>query len=313
MFEFFFNLFALEKLSQKFKTSIMNASSFLFLGFRYDKWYLKLIFFLLQKIRGKSVENVAIYTDNENFSKVRDFYADEMAFSFGESKVYEFIKTLYTTAKQEHLIFETPEPTALNGNSVEKFKILYICSLPDDKSQIPFDKEIKMLENLFKDKPGYELKHLFASTRDEMLNKIETELPHFVMISAHGNKDNELLFVDDNGKTDPFPLTELRDNIEFLVSNPRSNLQYLLFNCCNSSAIAHDCLSLVKHTVGMEGLMGVNASLAFSEGFFTNFLNERNFNRAFNSGVLYIKNKRQAKYKDTPKVYEHLVEPIPGN
>ncbi len=268
MFEFFFHLFPLEKLSQKFKTSIMNASSFLFLGFRYDKWYLKLIFFLLQKIRAKGVENVAIYTDNENFSKVKNFYADEMAFSFGEGKVDEFIKDLYIKAKQDNLTFKTPEPETANGNAAEKFKILYISSLPEDKSQIPFDREFKMLEKLYINKPGYELKHLFASTKDNMLNTIETELPHFVMISAHGNKDNELLFVDEMGKMDKFPLLELRDNIEFLVNNPRSNLQYILFNCCNSSNIAQECLSLVRHTVGMEGLMGVDASLAFSEGFF---------------------------------------------
>jgi hypothetical protein len=98
LFNFFYNLFPLEKLSQKFKAAVYNASSFLFLGFRYDKWYLKLIFFLLTKIReSKGIGgNLAIYTGytgDDKSSKMKDYYKDQMSFRFSEVKAYEFIKS----------------------------------------------------------------------------------------------------------------------------------------------------------------------------------------------------------------------------
>ncbi|MBV4360479.1 SIR2 family protein [Pinibacter aurantiacus] len=304
LFEFFFHLFALERMSQKFKTAVMNASSFLFLGFRYDKWYLKLIFFLLQKIRAKGVANLAIYTDNKDFSKVKDFYADEMAFSFDESKVSEFVKGLYASAKEMKFAFETPEPGISSDNKDDKFKILFISALPDDRTQIPFDRMYNMLENLCKNRDNYELELLLGATKDKMLQTIDKQFPHFVVISAHGNKNNELLFVDDRGQEDAFAPIDLYDSIDFFVNHPRSNLQYILFNCCNSAEVAEKCLPMVKHTIGMDGLMGVDASLLFTEAFFNYFLDERDFKRAYQHGIMSIKNHaKEAKYRDTPQVY----------
>jgi hypothetical protein len=305
LFEFLYNLFPLEKLSQKFKSSILNASSFLFLGFKYDKWYLKLIFFLLQKIRGnKGTENLAIYTGHDKFSKVKDFYTDEMAFSFNEVNVYQFINELYDEARRNNIIYKTPEPTA-NIDNPTKFKILYICAVPDEFTATGSDREFANLQKLCLlsgNNDQFSLIPVFASTKKDMLNNIEAELPNFVVISGHGNPENELLFINEHGEADPFPLEEWQETMNLLVKNPRCNLSYIFFNCCNSEAFAAAMVNYVSFSIGMKGVIGVDASLDFSDGFFRKFFNERNFSRAFDFGKLNI--NTIAKYKDTPQYFE---------
>lgn len=309
LFKFFYNLFPLEKLSQKFKAAVYNTSSFLFLGFNYDKWYLKLIFFLLTKIREDkgSGGNLAIYTGDDKTAKVKEFYKDQMSFKFNEVKAYEFIKSLYSQAVEKKLVYVTPESKVNSTDDQATFKIVYICAVPDDRTPIPVDREFKKIEQLWKssdNRANFELKPLYASTKAEMINIIDKELPHFVMISAHGSPGNELLFTDENGSTVPLELAEMCQHMKFFLTNPRSNLQYLLLNCCNSDEYARTMLNYVCHSIGMKGVIGVEASLAFSEGFFTKYFQGRDFTRSFEFGKHQILSANQTRYQETPKCFD---------
>jgi hypothetical protein len=203
-------------------------------------------------------------------------------------------------------VYITPEPKLNRTDDQGKFKIVYICAVPDDKTAIPFDREYKKIEELRKlsdNRANYELKHLFASTKAEMVNIIDRELPHFVMISAHGSPENELLFTDEKGGTVRLELEEMCEHMEFFVTNPRSNFQYLLLNCCNSDEFARTMLKYVRHSIGMKGVIGVDASLAFSEGFFTKYFEGMDFTRSFQYGKQHIILGEQTKYKETPQCF----------
>ena len=83
LFEFLYSIFPVEKLPLFLLTAIQKATSFLFLGFGYDKWYLKIIFFTLEKmLGGNETEKKAIFNYRDTQNKTVEFYESSFSYSF---------------------------------------------------------------------------------------------------------------------------------------------------------------------------------------------------------------------------------------
>ena len=100
-----------------------NANYFLFLGFRFDKWYLKLLFFLFK--RGfiasdqyspdggfNRKKKFALLFKKPNVSdNILEYYKNEFQFNFLAGSQFEFINRFYEVCEQRKLI-RTKEDTA---------------------------------------------------------------------------------------------------------------------------------------------------------------------------------------------------------
>ena len=304
LFDFLYSVFPLEIFSQKFKTSINQASSFLFLGFKYDKWYLKIIFFLLKKLVSlKDIERTAIFSHNESFSRIKDFYEKEFLIYFDNQNVNEFISNLYEKAAKNNLIFVTPVDP-VKETSADVFKILFITSVPDDKISISSDIELREMQKILK-ASGYQDKFLIhpvvAAIQDDIITEISRILPDFVVVSAHGNKNNDLIFRTDDGQESYLNMEEFSKQIEVLTRrNPRNRLKYIMLSCCHSMKTAAALSQFVNCSIGMDGAIPVDAAIRFSRGFFEEFFNGKSFDAdgfkfAVELGKLFINSDKEVK------------------
>lgn len=306
-FDFLFHVFALENVSQKLRTTINKASSFLLLGFKYDKWYLRLIFFLLKRIRGdKGIENIAVYPADKKFSKLRNFYTDEMAFKFNKTEVTQAIEELYTEARANDLLYRAP-PQDVLGQRAIKTEILLFSAGPQTRTSTNFDGLSSKVEEEFRkseDRNSFNiLPPVVATTQKDFFNRLEKHCPHLIMICAHGDKQNNLLFLNDDGSEHPFSLEDFETDIRNHVNtNPRANLKYIIFNCCNSRQFAERMMAIIDGAIGMNGLFGVDDSIEFAQGFFNSFFRDRDFERAYDNGTRYLKIEK-SKYAGTPALF----------
>lgn len=129
----FDNLFKfLDKIFQhaafpQFKARIAEAGGFIFLGFSYDKWYLKLVFFLLNKFRANAFRDDPLWDALQKCSKYAifdyaangagqpdqkiDFFECNFGLTFSPEKEKDFIDALFNSCKDRGLL-QTGTPPA---------------------------------------------------------------------------------------------------------------------------------------------------------------------------------------------------------
>ncbi len=311
LFDFLHSLFALDTLSQQLKTPVFYATSFLLLGFRYDKWYLRIIFLILQKIRKQGWDNVAVHTPYEGFSQLADFYTCEMAFKFDNSGIKQYIDDLYRRAAERHLAYKPPLASKANKEG-EKIRILFVSSVPADSVYPEADRNYRNIEDALKmsdDRALFNLSpHRAAVTQVRLIEELEEFKPHLLFITAHGNPNNELLFTDEQGFVDPFDIDMFYKDMMYHLGDPANRLRYIVFNCCNSAGFAQRVSSQIEGAIGMDGLFGIDASLTFAQAFFKDFFSHTDLEKAYRRGK-YLVEKSNNRYKDTPQIFNKSALP----
>jgi hypothetical protein len=102
LFNFLYSIFPETKLPDNLRAEISKASTFLFLGFGYERWYLKIIFFILQKLtyEGRR-EKKAIFNFNLEHNKMVEFYSNKFQLKFFKESTFSLLKHYITIAKQK--------------------------------------------------------------------------------------------------------------------------------------------------------------------------------------------------------------------
>ncbi|MGN6618232.1 MAG: SIR2 family protein [Ilyomonas sp.] len=271
-----------------------DVSSFLFLGFKYNKWYLSFIFFLIQHIQGNrefSKKGIVYFTE-ENLDTF-DFYEQAFNFEFNKEKTPDFIKTLYQKCKEEGFITTVSEVAQSNRASdvTQVKRIVYIASNPDILNPVNSDEEYDQIAEITKAfKDSFDLiPTKRASTINDLIDTIESCTPHIVVISAHGNENNELLFKDEKVGMLPLTIDNLSEILKSFTKRSINNLECIIFTCCQSDEFAQKVKNYVQYSIGMQGPLPVEAAPIFLEGFFKSYVIHKNYKDAFANGELYIK------------------------
>ncbi len=113
LFDYLIAIFGKRGLHNDLKREIQSARMILFLGFRFEKWYFKLLLRLLDIHKGKLSH--AFMKDKSILPQVINFYSDEFHINFIDMPGTEIIDTLHTKCSEKGLLKTAKEIKASNG------------------------------------------------------------------------------------------------------------------------------------------------------------------------------------------------------
>jgi hypothetical protein len=281
LFEFLYSVFPVENLPQNIRKAIEKATTLLFLGFGNNKWYSKIIFFILEKIQGDKKEFKAIFNHSQKHDEIVKFYREQFDVKFFQESTTKFITKLHEDCERMKILkTNVKRPVAQNvPPQPKKYKILYFSSNPDQLNPMDFDQEFRQIEKTLKSKAKrdeFEIVRHGATTEKDIITKVNEELPNLVIISAHGSKNHELLLRNEQGNKVPLKAEKFIDQVRTLVQNPLNKMECIVFSCCHSAVLAESVSKIVGTSVGIEGLIQDEAVPVFMEGFFTTFFDDPN-------------------------------------
>ena len=129
LFDYLSSILGVKQLHDDFKIEIEEAYTVFFLGFKYDKWYLKLIMRLLNK--DDNILQQASIKEIQNKEKIINFYEKEFQFEFenqlsGEEiidKIHKYF-TEKNSLRKPKLIKETQGNVTINVTDSQNINIL---------------------------------------------------------------------------------------------------------------------------------------------------------------------------------------------
>jgi len=118
LFEYLEAIFGSFKLDDGLRTALKSAKNFIFLGFKFNKWYMKLLLRLVEINKNK-----AGHTPNDaNLSTdTVDFYKDVYKMTFVENNVSDFVHRLFSACQSN---LRTPKPMSKTPFEEEIFKMV---------------------------------------------------------------------------------------------------------------------------------------------------------------------------------------------
>ena len=308
LFDFLFSIFQAHTLPLNLKAAISKASSFLFLGFGYHKWYLKIIFFILEKLRGDNeTEKKAIFNFSDKQSQMVEFYRNQFQVRFFKESTVDFISSMRDNCKE----ILQPRPLAKTDkvDKKGKYKVIYFSSNPNQLNPLDFEEEFKKIKNALLAKNKQEEfetpEWIPAVTQSEMLKKINELKPNLVVISMHGSQDKGLMFKEEGNKQAPFAIDEFVHSIHTLTQNPLNKLECILFSCCHSKAFAEKTVAHIPYAIGIEGPIQDEAMPVFNDGFFDSLFSDRQIEPAYNMGKLLLERKSNLKENADHIIFFH--------
>ncbi len=303
LFDFLFSIFQAHTLPLNLKASISKASSFLFLGFGYHKWYLKIIFFILEKLRGDNeTEKKAIFNFGDKQNQMVEFYRNQFQLRFFKESTADFISALREDCKQ--ILQPKPVPRSEAEVKEGKYKVLYFSSNPNQLNPLDFEEEFKKIKNSLQTKQTRDEfeppEWIPAVTQDEMLKKINEVKPNLVVISMHGSQEGGLMF-----KEAPFAIDEFVHSIRTLTQNPLNRLECIVFSCCHSKVFAEKAVQHIPYAIGIEGPIQDEAMPIFNDGFFDSFFSDKQIEPAYNMGKMLLGKKSNLKQNADHIIFFH--------
>ena len=296
LFNFLYSIFPETRLPDNLRTEISKASTFLFLGFGYERWYLKIIFFILQKLTKEGRrEKKAIFNFTHKHNKTVEFYKSKFQIKFFKESTFSFLQKLYEDCANENIL--QPKPTIappLTPSPGMPLKILYCTSNYYQLRPLNFENEFRVIQDSIERKNNrngvVEIVHRPSVTQKEMLRSISEEKPSIIIISMHGSEEKGLLFKGQNGDEDPFSLQAFIGSIRVLTQSPKNKLQCIVFSCCHSQAFAEEVTKIIPYAIGIEGPIQQEAMPVFMDGFINTWYDDRLIDQAFNVGVNSVTN-----------------------
>jgi len=117
LFDYLVSVLAKNELPANLRSELQEAQIIFFLGFKYDKWYFKLIMRILNQ--DDEVLRHASFKEVENCEGIINFYTDEFKFVFiKELTGYEVIDQIHNFFKQKNALRKPKTTIAPEPHSV---------------------------------------------------------------------------------------------------------------------------------------------------------------------------------------------------
>ena len=308
----FDNLFSfLDKLfqntgSDNLKKHIRETNSFLFLGFNFRKWYLKLFFYFLTKIReGKNnqvSDAIFNYKNKEDqFQSRIEYYKASYDLMVSPENEKNFIEKLYNACDEKGILSDiNAEPEANTGAAGKKakYRIQFFASSPTKKGQLNSGEKFLSIVDALKGK-DYDLFKRLDLKRGDIAIDIGRNKPNMLYFNCHGNGVGELILSKEDNTAEPLPLTDLKEIIDTLLEKNRQ-INCIVFSACKSEIQAKELSSSIRscYCIGMNENVDEEVSEFFTMGFIEGLLEDnQNFRYAFKRGVEAIKNCKKEVYR----------------
>jgi len=270
LFEFMYDVFPISNIPDDIKNAISSADAYLFVGFGYRYWYLKIIFFLFDKILKEQLRELrsqAIFNFGEKQNPIVQVYQQVFKMQFFKTPTAEFSNLLFTRCAQAEKLRQKPV-------GKKHVKILFMASLPNGKMPIRPDKDWALIKKLFEVpiKLGeVEVEEQMCSKVDDVLHFLNTSTPNMLILSVHGSQQG--LFFETANEDESIELSgeALMEKIQAHRLSPGNQLQVLLLGACHSAVHAEKLAHVVDHVIGMVGPIHDESVRLFTGGFLRNY------------------------------------------
>ncbi len=321
LFKFLNKIFQ-DSVFPKFREHINAATSFLFVGFSYDKWYLKLIFFLLKKFRTIDPQNYtknAIFNYDTNSPNPNvEFYKSNFDLKFSPEKEKDFISKLYDSCKERGILTEKKDSQAAPSDATDKrYKILFLGSSPEGKMPLKLWEEYNKIQSSLeeynsKTKPLLPLEQrrdfflndaVYATTISQLMQKINQQTPQLIYLSMHGSDGDKLIFSDVSDNPEYLGLQDLLSKMK-LLAQKHHDIECIVFSSCQSEEQAKKISTIIPYCVGMKEAIDPKACVPFAEGFFSQLYNDPgDIKYAFQMGLESMKDNKLDSLINIPVLY----------
>lgn len=103
LFDFLFSILGDRKVPRGLESQLQSAKNFIFLGFKFDKWYVKLLLRLLSMHTGNYLRYAA-YTQDSLSCDTLNFCIDHFRIDFINLEMEDFVETLYQRCKERGML-----------------------------------------------------------------------------------------------------------------------------------------------------------------------------------------------------------------
>lgn len=170
----------------------------------------------------------------------------------------------------------------------KKIVVLFIASNPEDQTQLRLDEEIRAITQKIREseyRESVELKSIWATRPNDLLQALNEHKPTIVHFSGHGSDQSALVLQDDSGNTKLVSLGTIIEMFKVMASG----IELVVFNACFSHAQAERVTQNVKAAVGMRYSVGDDAARVFAAQFYSSIGFGRSITEAFSQAKVALK------------------------
>jgi hypothetical protein len=175
----------------------------------------------------------------------------------------------------------------------DKIKILFLASSPTDLGRLGLDREYREIDEKLRVGPArdsFDLIPHFGVRPEDLQVALLRAQPHFVHFCGHGNKDEEIMLMDQSGVSHPVGKAALADLFAIL----KDNIRVVILNACYSKPQAEAISQIIDYTIGTNKSIGDKAAIEFVSAFYQGLSFDRSVDEAFNLGKNLIELKNQS-------------------
>ena len=120
LFDFLLALLGSRNLPGELKNALVTADNFIFLGFKFDKWYVQMLLRLLNLHNEKY--KFARFASNKDINpETQSLIIDQFRIEFVDDKIEQFVDTLYQKCSDEGILRDLETPDISSAELVEKY------------------------------------------------------------------------------------------------------------------------------------------------------------------------------------------------
>ncbi len=164
--------------------------------------------------------------------------------------------------------------------------LLFIGSNYKSKEVVRTEKEYETIRNLLKTTFFGKLinfKKKFAVKRSDLEKIIEKYRPQIIHFSGHGTHYVGPIFEGDGDEYENSCI-DMTEELTNLLKKYKDFIELVFFNVCDSSNIAMRAAKSINFTIGANGKPYDAPAIAFTKGFYENFLNNDNLRESVEIG-----------------------------
>ena len=188
----------------------------------------------------------------------------------------------------------------------EPTRILILAACPRGTVPLRFDQELRDIQNgLESAKTSFTVRLHLATRPIDLSREILKFKPNLVHFCGHGDPEFGILLEDESGTPKPVSGEALASLFKLFVDIVRC----VVLNCCYSRPQAEAIGQHISFVVGMNDLIGDDAAIAFSVGFYQALGEGRDEVFAFNYGLsrMQLENISEGQI---PEIFTKAVQPV---
>lgn len=183
---------------------------------------------------------------------------EEMRHTRALTREVEKQNRLYSERLSEEVVRKLPE----------KIKVLFFAANPRDQEQLRLDEEVRDITQqirLSEYRDSVELQSRWAVRTGDLLQGLNEHKPRVVHFSGHGSKEDELVFLTEDGGS-KFVTEEA---MAASIATVADHVRVVFFNTCYSRAQARAATQHVDVAIGMNDSIGDIAARVFAAQFYS--------------------------------------------